>query len=68
MVEKDHSILEELDQWYKVYSSRKKRHRNGAFPQESKYRKRRTKRLARKEALAGQGTWLNPLIPSRIKI
>jgi hypothetical protein len=35
MVENDQSILEELDQWYKVYLSRKKRDKNGVLLQES---------------------------------
>jgi AdoMet-dependent rRNA methyltransferase SPB1 len=45
-------VVDELDHWYKVYLSRKKRDKNGALLQESKDRKRRTKRLALREAQA----------------
>jgi AdoMet-dependent rRNA methyltransferase SPB1 len=50
--ENEENVVEELDHWYKVYLSRKKRDKNGVLLQESKDRKRRTKRLALREAQA----------------
>lgn len=44
------AIEEDLDRWYKVYLSRKKRDKNGVLLQESKERKRITKRKALREA------------------
>eukprot|EP00177_Eucheuma_denticulatum_P000560 GFKZ01001005.1.p1 GENE.GFKZ01001005.1~~GFKZ01001005.1.p1 ORF type:complete len:947 (-),score=206.85 GFKZ01001005.1:425-3199(-) len=48
------AIEEDLDRWYKVYLSRKKRDKNGVLLQESKERKRLTKRKAIREALKEQ--------------
>lgn len=43
-------IGDELDHWYKVYLSRTKKDKNGVLLQESRDRKRRTKRRALREA------------------
>lgn len=51
--EEENDILnKELDHWYKVYTSRKKRDKNGALLEESKERKRWTKRRALRDAQA----------------
>lgn len=50
------AMEEDLDRWYKVYLSRKKRDKNGVVLQESKERKRLTKRKAIREALKEQET------------
>lgn len=44
-------IEEDLNRWYKVYLSRKKRDKNGVLLQESRERKRITKRRALRDAL-----------------
>lgn len=48
---KNGEIEEDLNRWYKVYVSRKKKDKNGILLQESKERKRVTKRKALREAL-----------------
>lgn len=47
-------IEKDLDRWYKVYLTRKKRDKNGALLAESKERKRLTKRKALREAYEKQ--------------
>lgn len=47
-------VEEELDRWYKVYLSRKKRDKNGVLLRESKERKRITKRRALRDAQAAR--------------
>lgn len=56
--ERETEVADELDHWYKVYLSRKKRDKNGALLEESKDRKRRTKRKALRDAekRAAEGT------------
>jgi hypothetical protein len=56
IVENEWSILAELDQWYNVHLSRKKRDQNGAFRQYLKEKDMTFKALAVKEALSIQGT------------
>jgi AdoMet-dependent rRNA methyltransferase SPB1 len=46
------NVAGELDHWYKVYLARTKKDKNGVLLQESKDRKRRTKRRALREAQA----------------
>lgn len=47
---------EDLDRWYKVYLSRKKRDKNGVLLRESKERRRVTKRRALREAFENGAT------------
>lgn len=50
--ENDKMVGDELDHWYKVYLARTKKDKNGVLLQESKDRKRRTKRRALRDAQA----------------
>lgn len=53
----ENSVIEEdLDRWYKLYMSRKKRDKNGVLLEESKERKRLTKRRALREAIEKRAT------------